>query len=99
MKEAKRGGGLEGEGAYAERGKQLPEHETEWEDIAKKVESMGFTLVPNENFTIEEGKSKSIKKKWKKKRATEFEFRRQFQRLKSLEGELSIPNEEMTWNV
>ena len=39
----------------------------------KMVESMGFTLVPNENITIEEGKSILVRKKDSEKRAKKFE--------------------------
>ena len=60
MKEAKRGT-LEEDGEYVKLGQQLPEHETDWEDILKMVETMGLTLVPNENLTTEERKNKLVR--------------------------------------
>ena len=51
-------GALGEDGADANRGKQLPEYEPDWEDIVKMVENMGLAIVPNENLTTEEGKKK-----------------------------------------
>ena len=49
MKEAN-GGALVEVGSNGKRGWQLPEDETDWEDIVKMVESMRLILVPKERL-------------------------------------------------
>ena len=49
-------------GEDAKWGQHSTELETDWKDIVKLVENIGLTLVPNENFTTEEGKTKRLGK-------------------------------------
>ena len=59
--EAKKGV-LEEDGEDAKWGQHSTELETDWEDIVKLVDNMGLTLVPNENFSTEEGKNIAVRK-------------------------------------
>ena len=87
MKEAN-GGALVEVGSNGKRGWQLPEHETDWEDIVKMVESMRLILVPKEKITKEDEVSKSASKnrgKWELWTIS---------KNRNLGGEPSIPNED-----
>ena len=75
-KERKEGtrGALMEEGVNAERGRQIPGFDTEWEEIVKIVESMGFSMVLNENITTNEGNGIPIKKKRGKRELRNLRF-------------------------
>ena len=95
LKEVKGGGLVEG-GAYAKWGKQLTEHDTDWEEIVKMVESMGFSLVPSENVTIEEGKNISVRKKRCKRELRNLKFD---QRFRVQKGNCQFQMKILRWNV
>ena len=62
------------EGLYADKVHQIKGHDTDWEDIVTLVESMGFSLVPSENLTFDDGKSISGKIKRGKRELQNLRF-------------------------
>lgn len=72
--EERKNGALVEMGTLTEKEQHLKGHDTDWEDVVKMVESMGFCLVPCENFTSEEGKRTAEKSK-RDKGATKLEVR------------------------
>ena len=73
MKEVTRGALVE-VGVNAEWGKEITGHDTEWEEIVKTVESMGFSLVPKENVTTNDGKGIPVREKRGKRELRNLRF-------------------------
>lgn len=67
-------------------GKQLPGDDTEWEEIVKTVESMGFSLVHNENGTTNEGNGIPVRKNRGKREIRNLRFDVNFKGLEFRRG-------------